>query len=91
MIVQDQSFTIAPPSTPPPQKRRIITGVLKIIKYGKLRKALPKDLNYREPKTMNLPKDFSEINSVTGFCIENAVKKNKAELKLSCFKIKTKG
>ena len=40
---------------------------------------------------MNLPKDFSEINSVTGFCIENAVKKNKAELKLSCFKIKTKG
>ena len=39
---------------------------------------------------MNLPKDFSEINSVTGFCIKNAVKKIKQNWSWVVSKLKQK-
>lgn len=60
--------------------KRIITRVLKIIENHKLKKLLIKDLNYGEPKTIKVSKDFSKINSAAGSCIENTVTKSRTEV-----------
>ena len=53
-----------------PQHGHIITGDLRIVENGKLRKLLTKGPNYREPKTLNFKIAFVKIKSAINECIE---------------------
>ena len=89
-----------------PSLNHIITGDLRLVENGKLRKLLSKGTNYREPKKINFKKALTNISLALSKCINSFVTKtalnasnfdkwkdaviNKVKLRISTLKKKHK-